>query len=139
MDLDRIEQQLIRDEGLKLKLYKDSLGIYSIGVGRNLEANGVRESEARVMLRNDVNEAINDCRSLSCFNRLNEPRQAVLVNMRFNIGLTRLRGFKKMLAALDDLDYSMAAAEMMDSQWAKQVGPRALRLKEQMIRGEWVS
>lgn len=139
MDLDKIEQQLIRDEGLRLKLYKDSLGIASIGVGRNLDHNGIRESEARLMLRNDVNAAINDCRSLSCFSRLNEPRQAVLVNLMFNIGLARLRGFKKMLAALDDMDYATASAEMLDSLWAKQVGPRALRLSEQMKKGEWVS
>lgn len=138
MDLDKIEQQLIRDEGLRLKPYKDSVGKLTIGIGRNLDDNGIRETEARFMLRNDVNQTINECRTLSFFQHLNEPRQAVLINLVFNIGLARVRGFKKMLAALEHLDYTAAAIEMMDSLWAKQVGPRAVRLKEQMIKGEWV-
>lgn len=59
------------------------------------------ESEAMNMLRNDVNECIQDCFTLGFFRNLNEPRQAVIVNMRFNLGLTRLLSFKKMLAGIN--------------------------------------
>jgi len=139
MDIDRIERQLIRDEGMRLKPYKDSVGKLTIGVGRNIDDNGIRESEAMNMLRNDVNECIQDCFKLGFFKKLNEPRQAVIVNMRFNLGLTRLLSFKKMLAALDRQDFPEAAKEMGDSLWSKQVGVRALRLQEQLLKGEWVN
>lgn len=138
MDIDRIEQQLIRDEGMRLTVYNDHLGNPTIGVGRLL-SNGIRESEAMNMLRNDVNECIQDCFKLGFFKKLNEPRQAVIVNMRFNLGLTRLLTFKKMLAALDRQDFSEAAKEMGDSLWSKQVGVRAIRLQEQLLKGEWVN
>lgn len=137
MDLDMIERQLVRDEGLKLTPYYDSVGKLTIGVGRNLADNGIRENEAMFMLRQDVRQAIEECQTFPFFMKLNEPRQAVMVNLMFNIGMTRLLSFKKMLAALSKLDYNEAAAEMLNSLWAKQVGPRALRLSEQMLSGEW--
>lgn len=137
-DLEAIERQLIRDEGLRLKPYKDTVGKLTIGVGHNLDDNGIRESEARFILRNDVLEAISQCRTIPCFSKLNEPRQAVLANLCFNIGINRLYGFKKMLAALEDMDYNTAAHELQDSLWYKQVGIRAIRLTQQLKSGVWV-
>jgi lysozyme len=48
--------------------------------------------------------------------------------MIFNIGYTRVLGFKKMLAAIKRDDYQTAAKEMLDSNWARQVGNRATKL-----------
>lgn len=139
LDIDQIERQLVRDEGMRLKPYKDSVGKLTIGVGRNLDDNGISDAEAQHLLRNDVNQAMRECMGIPCFSHLNAPRQAVLVNMCFNIGLSRLMGFKKMLAALDAKNYQEAGVQMMDSKWAKQVGIRAVRLYEQMLKGEWVN
>ena len=73
---------------------------------------------------------------------LDAARRAVLVNMAFNMGLgvhgqSGLLGFARMLAAVERGDYDRAAAEMMDSRWARQVGPRAHRRARQMQTGEW--
>ena len=137
MDYDKVEKQLIRDEGVRLKPYRDTVGKLTIGIGRNLDDNGIRENEALFMLRQDVLQAVSEVQTLPCFKKINEARQGVMVNLCFNMGISRLLGFKKMLAALDDLDYVTAAAEMMDSKWAKQVGVRAVRLSEQLKSGEW--
>lgn len=138
MDIDRIERQLIRDEGLRLKPYYDTVGKLTIGVGRNIADNGITEEEARHLLRNDVNQSIRECQTIPCFNKLSEPRQAVLVNMAYNLGISGLKRFEKMLGALESNDYQKAGVEMMDSKWARQVGVRAVRLYEQMLKGEWV-
>ena len=73
---------------------------------------------------------------------LDDARRAVLVNMAFNMGLgvhgqSGLLGFTRMLGAVERGDYDRASAEMMDSRWAQQVGPRAQRLSRQMQTGEW--
>lgn len=136
--LKRTSAQLIRDEGFKLKPYRCSEGKLTIGVGRNLEDNGIREDEATLMLENDILASEGEVSALSCYRKLNEPRKAVLINMVFNLGIIRFLGFRKMLAALDAGDYARAAEEMLDSKWASQVKGRALRLAEQMRTGEWV-
>ena len=55
--------------------------------------------------------------------------------MSFNLGITRLLKFKKFLTALEVKNWDNAAVEMMDSRWAKQVGPRAVRLKDRVLKG----
>jgi lysozyme len=62
-------------------------------------------------------------------------RQDVLANMAYNMGLTRLLGFKRALSAMEMGRYAVAATEMMDSLWARQVGDRAQRLAAQMRTG----
>lgn len=126
---------LIRQEALKLRLYKDSEGKWSIGVGRNIEDRGIRESEAYVMLDNDIEEATAQAESMAFFSTLDPVRQDVLIDMIFNLGLPRLRGFKKMLAALQVHDWETAAKEMLDSKWAMQVGNRALELVQMLRTG----
>ena len=91
---------LIRDEGLALKPYVDSVGKTTIGVGRNLDDVGITEAEAISLLNYDIDRAISDAhRALPSFGDAPEPVQRALVNMAFNLGLPRLRGFKKMLKA----------------------------------------
>ena len=133
-----LERQLCRDEELRLKPYRDSVGKLSIGVGRNLDDNGIRESEAMSMLRNDVIEVIHEAEGLDVWWNLDEERQGVIANMLFNMGLKRLLTFEKMFKALEKGDYELASTEMMDSKWARQVGDRASRLSEQMKKGVWL-
>ena len=56
--------------------------------------------------------------------------------MAFNLGINRLKKFKKFLAALQESDFETAAKEMIDSRWAEQVGPRATRLKDRILKGD---
>jgi lysozyme len=129
---------LTRDEGCRLRVYNDSLGVPTIGVGRNLRDKGISQIEADFLLDNDIAEySAAVLARIPAAYRLDEVRRAVLVGMAFNLGLTGLMKFSKLLAAVERGDYDVAAAEMMDSRWATQVGDRAARLARQIQTGEW--
>lgn len=127
-------------EGLRLKLYKDSLGYWTIGYGRLLDpakGGSISRDEADYLLANDLKHAEEDCETLPAYAALSPARQAVLIEMRFNLGGAGLRGFKRMLAALQQSQYDRAADSMLASRWRQQVGQRAVRMAEQMRTGQW--
>lgn len=128
---------LIRHEGLKLKPYKCSANKLTIGVGRNIEDNGISESEAMLLLDNDVAFFKSEAEKFHWFKDLNEVRKDVVINMIFNLGVPRFLGFKKMIAAMQSKKFNDAAKEMLDSKWAKQVGKRAEELAGLMRHGEY--
>lgn len=130
--------QIKRHEGLRLKPYYCTENKLTIGYGRNLEANGLSQSEADFLLANDI-EFVKSAlaKVLPWYLRLSPMRQAVLVNMGFNLGVDGLLKFKKMLSAVWESDYDLAAKEMLNSRWASQVGYRANELATQMRTGEW--
>ncbi|MET0105703.1 MAG: glycoside hydrolase family protein [Sedimenticola sp.] len=131
-----LTDQLIQHEGLRLKPYRDSVGKLTIGVGRNLDDRGITESEALILLENDILTASYDLVAAFPFVLdMDNARYEVLVNMCFNMGITRLKGFKRMWRYLEVGNYTMAAYEMLDSRWAKQVGSRAEELAEIMEHG----
>jgi lysozyme len=130
--------QLKRDEGLRLTPYRDTVGKLTIGYGRNLEDNGITQSEADLMLINDIachEDLVHQF--LPWTDALDDVRRAVLVNMAFNMGIHSLLGFRKTLQAVHDGEYVGASELMLQSKWAEQVGPRAHRLALQMRSGEW--
>lgn len=135
---DQLKRQLIGHEGLKLKPYKCTSNKITIGVGRNLEAKGITEQEALFMLDNDISYFEEQLiRRLPSFRTLSGTRQAALINMAFNLGVRGLLNFKNMLNALERADYDEAAAELLNSHYAVQVGMRAHELAEQLQTGEW--
>jgi len=129
MDREQLFDDLVRDEGLKLEIYKCTAGKLTIGVGRNIEDRGITTSEARLLLANDV-DIISDelTTKFPWWVSMPEPAQRALANMAFNLGVPRLSQFKNMLSALEKGDYNVAAKEALDSNWAKQVGDRANRI-----------
>lgn len=130
--------QLQRDEGIRLKPYMDSVGKLTIGIGRNLDDTGISQSEAEYMVRNDISRAITDLHNaLPWTDTLDTARFGVLVNMTFNMGIAGLCGFKNTLEMIKQGKYREAAAAMLESKWAEQVGPRAHRLSKQMETGIW--
>ena len=138
MNLDALEQQLIEHEGLELVMYNDTMGIATIGVGRNLEHVGLRnEAEARFLLRSDILSirAELDAR-LPWLEELDEVRQRVLLDMAFNLGVAGLCKFTATLEHVEARRFDQASVEMLDSRWADQVGRRAVRLSEMMRTGE---
>lgn len=135
--MNKLTKQLIRDEGLRLKPYHDTVGKLTIGVGRNLDDNGITEDEASYLLQNDIAVSKRELSAYGWFNRLDEVRQGAIINMHFNLGLPRLLTFRKMIAALECGNYTKAANEALDSRWANQVGQRAVRLARQIKTGEW--
>jgi len=120
-------------EGYRQYPYKDSLGITTIGYGRNLESRGLSEPEAAYLLECDIQEAEGYLHNeYDYYYQLSGERKAVLLDMMVNMGPTRLRGFKRMHKALADRLYELAALEMLDSKWALQVGGRAITLSKIM-------
>lgn len=134
---DQLRAMLIRQEGLRLRLYKDSVGKLTIGVGCNIEDEGITEAAAYFILDEKIQKCRAEAQTLPVFNGLDPVRQDVIIDMLFNLGLPRLQGFKQMLAALGTGDWNEAAIQMRDSKWAMQVGNRAIELAQMIRLGEY--
>lgn len=129
-------EELKLDEGLRLKSYQDTEGVWTVGYGHTgpdvRQGLEISKEKAGEYLDEDWDEAVVLAKQLcKSFDKLNGARKGVLVNMAFNLG-SRLGQFKKFLAAIEDQDYSLAAKEMLDSKWSTQVGKRANRLAYRM-------
>lgn len=138
MNFDALIAALKEDEGLRLLPYLDTAfpPRITIGYGRNLSDNGLSKQEAHDLLIRDAIKAQKEaCELVPNWLLLDSIRQNVVSNMCFNLGKTRLSGFKKFLAAVNDKRYADAAAEMLDSKWASQVPNRASRLAREMLLG----
>ena len=130
--MSKLVEMIKRHEGVKSKVYLCSAGYETIGVGRNISESGLGLSgdEIEYLLANDiarVKEELAD--TYFWFNGINEARQDAMIDMCFNLGLTRLRGF---------VNAHVAADEFMDSKWAQQVGTRAIRVTEMIRSGEYI-
>ena len=136
--MDRIKDQLVRHEGLRLKPYRCTAGKLTIGIGRNLDDCGITQSEAYVMLINDIMNCEKQLQAKipDIYNGLDEVRKSVLLNMCFNLGISGLLGFKNTLEFIKVGDWERAANNMLVSRWAKQVGRRAIELSELMRKGK---
>ena len=135
-----LQTELMRDEGAKTQAYQDSLGYWTIGVGhllgRTQRMSVLTPPELEALLAWDIKAAELALDSiLPEWRDLDDVRQRALVNMAFNLGY-RLHGFTKFLTSVRAKDWKNAAAEMMLSSWAVQVGKRAERLHKMIETGE---
>lgn len=126
-------EQLRRDEGVMREMYVDAKGWLSIGVGHNLRQRPLSDRAIQVILEDDVRDTTEGLMAAHPWvGALSEVRQEVLINMAFNMGLGGLNSFKRMLVAVQNGQWKKAADEILDSNYAKQVGDRAKRLARQM-------
>lgn len=136
-----LKTQLLREEGAESCAYQDSLGFWTIGVGRLIDSRkggGLSSDEIDFLLENDIKTKTAEVlQALPWVSKLSEPRQAVLIGMCFQMGIGGLLKFKRALGSIEDGHYGEAASEMMDSAWAKQTFGRAARLAKQMESDEW--
>jgi len=131
LDFRALSRWLEQDEGCRLRPYYCTSGKLTIGIGRNLEDNGIGKAEAQFMLENDIVRIIKELDQMLPFWRdLSPNRQAAVVNMAFNLGTFGLSKFKKTLAFLESGEFEKAGDEMLRSKWADQVGDRALRISQ---------
>ena len=132
---------LKRHEGVRSHAYKCSENMITVGVGRNLDENGgigLSDDEIEYLLMNDIERCDAELRAAyDWYENLKKPRRDAMINMCFNLGLTRLRGFVKALEAMSREQYDVAADEFMDSRWAEQVGERAVEVTELIRSGEY--
>lgn len=136
MNRERLLDTIMRHEGLRLYPYKDTVGKLTIGVGRNLDDNGISETEALYMLNNDIDDVVEEAKSFWWWEELDDVRQEVVLNMLFNLGLPTFKQFINTIKAIEEQNWNRAAKEMLDSRWAKQVGVRAIELSDAMRKGE---
>jgi lysozyme len=143
MDLGKLQDLLIKHEGMKAHAYKDSRGILTIGVGHNLEAKpipydyskGLTDSQIRSILSDDLTTTVNFLNShLPWFVNLDDVRQRALADMTFNL-MSKVLGFKKMLAALQAKDWNEASNQLLNSDFATQTGVRARDLASMFRTG----
>jgi lysozyme len=137
MILRQIVENLKVEEGYRRQAYRDHLGVLTIGYGRNIDKSGlgISKKEAGEMLRNDVRRTVIELEiSLPWSVDLPTIQRETLTELTFQLGIPRLLGFKKMLAALKAGDNKTAAAELMDSKYASQTPSRAKRYAEKIAR-----
>lgn len=136
--MNKLIEQLKRHEGIELKPYQDTVGKWTIGVGRNLDDIGISEQEAEMLLLNDIKEAERQLiTTMPWTQELDEVRFSALLNFVFNVGIGTASKFVNAMGLLKEKSYDMAADEMLNSRWAKQVGNRAIEVTDQIRTGEW--
>tara|TARA_R100000388_G_scaffold65902_1_gene47874 strand:- start:649 stop:1074 length:426 start_codon:yes stop_codon:yes gene_type:complete len=126
--MSKLIEQLKRHEGVRTHAYQCTANMTTVGVGRNIDEDGglgLSIDEIEFLLENDIRRCKQELITLPWFSQIDSVRQDALINMCFNLGMTRLLGFKNALTAMSVGDYDTAADEFMDSRWAKQVGRRA--------------
>ena len=132
---------LKRHEGVRSHVYRCSAGYETIGVGRNISKSGMGLSDDEVdyLLENDIARVIKELSSeYPWFNTLDDVRKDAMIDISFNLGATRLRGFKRALAAMEVADYKTAAKEFLDSKWSRDVKGRATELCYMIETGEYL-
>ena len=126
MDYERLKKQLVVHEGLELKPYHCSADKLTIGVGRNIQEVGISENEAMYLLENDIANVEAQCRTtFDWFDGLSNKRKEAVVNLVFNMGLSTFCKFKKTIGYIDQGLFELAGTELLDSNYARQVGQRS--------------
>lgn len=135
-------RQLRSDEGERACVYQDSLGLWTIGVGRLVDERkpgaGLRPDEIAYLLNNDVDDRIDALtRRIPWFQDLDDARKGCLLNMSFQLGVEGLLGFVNTLEMVRQGKYISASKNMLRSKWAQQTPARARRMARQMLTGQW--
>lgn len=136
--MDKLAESIKKHEGFRDVVYKDSLGNLTCGWGHLLaEGSKVSLAIAEIFLAQDIATAVNDFMKLpnNYRRKLDEARRRVIVELIFNMGLSRLLGFKKFWVAVELEDWVEAKVQLLDSHWAAQVKGRAEELAEQFFLG----
>ena len=138
---DKLTETIIAHEGQARFVYKDSKGYSTIGCGRNVDARGGRGltfDEQNFLLRNDIDLCRLQLSGLSAYELSDQVRADVLCELCFNMGITRLMEFKKMLQAFVKKDYPLAEKELMNSAWPKEVSAsRASNICYRIVNGAY--
>jgi len=135
--LDKLIEKIETEEGYSERMYKCPADYWTIGAGINLETTAIPKEVADLWLKIIVESRISVLKHYEWFNSLNDARQIVIADMAYQMGVGGLLKFQKMIQAILEADYSLAAKEMLDSKWAREDSPaRADRNAKIMRTGE---
>ena len=139
---DKLLEMLKRHEGVEHHIYRCSAGFWTLGAGRNVDPQGglgLSEDEVDYLLQNDIERVIKELSTeYRWFNSLDDVRKDAMIDISFNLGATRLRGFRRALAAMEVADYTTAAKEFLDSKWSRDVKGRATELCYMIETGNYL-
>lgn len=124
----RIVKSIKKHEGFRSRMYLDTVGVPTIGYGFNLKTIELPKPVAELWLAYEIEKHEEELERFDFYHDLDRVRKDVLLDMHYNLGDSRFRGFQKMIQALENHNYNEAAKEMLDSKWANQVGRRATDL-----------
>jgi lysozyme len=131
-----IEKLLEFEEGYRDKPYYCSEGYPTIGIGKKIGPKHASLSMYKFTCSREVaymwlSEELKDIRkqliNYSWYVNLNSDRQDIIKSMAYQLGVSGLMKFKKMIAALEDKDWEEAEKQALDSKWARQAPLRAVR------------
>lgn len=123
-------------EGYRDRVYLDTVGKRTIGYGWNIDDTPICREAAEIQLKYKLAECEKELtKALDFYPNLTQARKEVLINMCFNLGLQGLLGFKNTLRLMGQSRHEEAAAQMLKSKWAEQVGQRARFLAAKYARG----
>ena len=141
MNLERLLESVKKHEGYRNKVYLDTLGKRTVGVGHLCvedfweDDKEYEESFLMEILQKDLQEAIRGAKELmeehGCAD-IDERAEEIIIEMVFQLGRTGVKKFRNMWKALSEQNYIGASFEMLDSKWAKQTPNRAKDMAEQM-------
>ena len=130
---DLVKERLIKWEAMGLKPYECSQGYTSIGVGRNLETNGITKEEAIYLLDNDIENVIAKLdKYWPVYKTFPEEAQAICMDLVFNMGINSWLAFRKTRAYMELGEWEEAGKELLNSKYAQQVGRRAIFNSEEL-------
>ena len=133
MTPDKIKEMLVRHEGLVCHLYKCTADKNTIGVGRNLDVNGISEDEALYMLDNDIKRVQEELtKNWGCWRTLPEKARMVCIDMTFNLGIQGFMRFKRTRELMELGMFLKASEEVLDSRYAVQLPNRSLYNSRQL-------
>lgn len=132
-------------EGFRGNVYKDTEGYDTVGYGHKLTQaeiksgkykNGMTEAEAAILLQNDRKAHISTFYENNPWAK-NEPKtvRTAMEDMAFNMGPGWLEEWPNTKAAIKSGKYDVAAANIKNSKYAKQVGYRARENAERFKLG----
>lgn len=144
MNLEKTRQLIELHEGRERNMYKDSRGIWTIGIGHNIQERGLSDAAIDFIFHEDIADVVDDCQTFHWFDNLDEVRQAAVIDMVFNMGLSVFRGFRRTIAYLENGEYDLAGSEILrgsrpdgKSHYYAQVGQRAVTISRMLKTGAW--
>ena len=138
--MEKLIKMITRHEGVRSHVYKCSQDMETIGIGRAIGPGGlgISDDEISFLLANDINRVIDELSaSFPWFLELDSVRRDAIIDICFNLGITKLLKFSNAIRAMEDQDHKSAAIHFFDSRWARQVGDRADELCEMIETGEY--
>ena len=138
--MEKLIKMITRHEGVRSHMYICSKNMETIAIGRSIGPGGLglSDDEISYLLANDINRVIDELSaSFPWFLELDEVRRDAIIDICFNLGITKLLNFKNALNAMEIEDWKAASMHFYDSRWANQVGDRADELCEMIETGEY--